>query len=69
MKRRWQTLPAEQNDQVYILSSEWGWYNPIGLPHLRLDKTALTITVAALPIPGKIPIICDLPQVIEFYSR
>ena len=37
--------------------------------YLRLDKTALTITVTALPIPGEVPIICDLPQVIEFYSR
>lgn len=27
----WQTLPAVQNDQVYILNAGWGWYNPIGL--------------------------------------
>ena len=37
--------------------------------YLRLDKTALTITVTALPMPGEVPIICDLPQVIEFYFR
>jgi len=39
------------------------------VPYLRLDKTTLTITVTAPPIPGEVPIICDLPQVIEFYSR
>ncbi len=39
------------------------------VPYLRPDKTTLTITVTAPPIPGEVPIICDLPQVIEFYSR
>lgn len=27
----WQTLPAVQNERVYHLTTEWGWYNPIGL--------------------------------------
>ncbi|MBX3015557.1 MAG: 30S ribosomal protein S4 [Caldilineaceae bacterium] len=39
------------------------------VPYLTLDKNTLTITVTALPTPGDVPIICDLPQVIEFYSR
>ncbi len=27
----WNTLPAVQNDKVYLLTTEWGWYNPVGL--------------------------------------
>jgi len=37
--------------------------------YLALDKATLTITVTAVPQPEEVPIICDLPQVIEFYSR
>ena len=37
--------------------------------YLALDKNNLSITVLAEPRREEIPIICDLPQVIEFYSR
>lgn len=37
--------------------------------YLALDKNTLSITVLATPQREEIPIICDLPQVIEFYSR
>jgi len=41
MKRLWQTLPAVQNDQVYILSAEWRWYNPISRAWELANVTAL----------------------------
>jgi len=39
------------------------------ISYLALDKSTLSITVVAEPQRAEIPIICDLPQVIEFYSR
>lgn len=39
------------------------------ISYLTLDKHSLTITVLAEPEREAIPTICDLPQVIEFYSR
>jgi len=39
------------------------------ISYLALDKNNLTITVVALPQRAEIPILCDLPQVVEFYSR
>ena len=39
------------------------------ISYLTLDKSNLAITVVALPQRAEIPVICDLPQVVEFYSR
>lgn len=39
------------------------------IAYLALDKPNLSITVLAAPQRAEIPVLCDLPQVIEFYSR
>ena len=39
------------------------------IPYLTLDTNMLTIRVTEIPARELIPIICDVPLVIEFYSR
>jgi small subunit ribosomal protein S4 len=40
-----------------------------GRPYLSVDKDALKATYLALPARADIPVICEVPRVIEFYSR
>ncbi len=38
-------------------------------PYLELDKDEVAVTLRYLPPREQVPIICDLSQVVEFYSR
>lgn len=40
-----------------------------GVPYLQLDPNNLAISVTAIPERVDVPVICDTPLVIEFYSR
>ena len=37
--------------------------------YLSVDKDAITARLERLPVRDEVPIICDFPKVIEFYSR
>ena len=39
------------------------------IPYLSLNRNAMTVQVLDLPQRDFIPVICDVPLVIEFYSR
>lgn len=39
------------------------------VPYLALDRNAASVTVLDTPQRDQIPVICDLPLVIEYYSR
>ncbi|MCC6457484.1 MAG: 30S ribosomal protein S4 [Caldilineaceae bacterium] len=39
------------------------------VPYLSLDRNAASVTVLAVPSREIIPVICDVPLVIEYYSR
>jgi small subunit ribosomal protein S4 len=38
-------------------------------PYLALDREARAVTLRTWPEHGQVPIICELSQVVEFYSR
>jgi len=38
-------------------------------PYLELNKDAMAVTLRYLPAREEVPVICDLSQVVEFYSR
>ena len=40
-----------------------------GIPYLSLDRNTATVRVVDLPQRDFIPVICDVPLVIEYYSR
>ncbi|MBI2852561.1 MAG: 30S ribosomal protein S4 [Chloroflexi bacterium] len=39
------------------------------VPYLELDKEKMTVKFLRLPERSEVPVICDLPMVVEFYSR
>lgn len=38
-------------------------------PYLELDREKKTVKFLRLPERGEVPVICDLPMVVEFYAR
>jgi small subunit ribosomal protein S4 len=48
----------------------WDSVKPAQPPeYLELSKPELTVELKALPIRDEVPIICEVPRVIEYYSR
>ena len=48
------------------------WQDSVGLPslsYLEISRPDLSATLTALPQRDDIPAICEVSQVIEFYSR
>lgn len=60
------SVKPESRDLPNVIESVEAWQP---LPYLQLDKANRSVTLLRTPAREEVPVVCELPLVVEYYSR